>query len=360
MIEKVKISVAVITYNQESTIRQTLDSILMQKGDFDLEVVIGEDCSTDSTRAICEEYSTSLPSLQGEELCSIERPVDGHRTSIGVRLLSSQKNLGITANYFRTLKACTGDYIADFAGDDYYCDDHALEKQFHYMQSHSEIGVLAPNGYRFYVKRNEKILGENEQVNTIDAKEFFFSHNYRGGVIIQGSGMMFRRELLQYIDFDEIVCRKLPVEDYPIQAIWSQHTKFWRLDDPIVVYRVYKESSTFVPFDHPKYLSYHKGLAETRRYLNKLFPKDACFSEEELQEYEFYKEFLLYLHNLDYKKAKELVRQASSLPCLQEGAGVRLPAKVRQAKRFTKTWLHFIIAHFIKEYKYQRELTRNT
>ncbi len=355
MSERTKISVAVITYNQQDTIRQTLDSILMQKGDFDLELVIGEDCSTDATHAICEEYVSKSQITKTKLIAPLWQR--NHKSQI--ILLPNTHNLGITANYFRTLQACTGDYIADFAGDDYYCDDRALEKQFHYMQSHPEIGVLAPNGYRFYVKRNEKILGENEKVNTIDAKEFFFSHSYKGGVIIQGSGMMFRRKLLQYIDFDEIIRRKLPVEDYPIQAIWSQYTKFWRLDDPIVVYRVYKESSTFVPFDHPKYLSYHKGLAETRRYLNKLFPKDACFSEEELQEYEFYKEFLLYLHNLDYRKAKELVRRASSLPFFPEGAGGRLPAKVRQAKRFTKTWLHFIAAHLIKEYRYQQELKRN-
>ena len=339
MRERTKISVAVITYNQETTIRQTLDSILMQRGDFDLELVIGEDCSKDNTLAICQEYAKQYPDK--------------------IVLLSGPKNLGITANYFRALKACSGDYIADFAGDDYYCDDHALEKQMWYLQSHPDVGVLAPNGYRYYVKRDEKILGENELVNMIDAKEFFFSHNYRGGVIIQGSGMMFRRELLQCVDFDEIVRRKLPIEDYPIQAIWSQHTKFWRLDDPIVVYRVYKESSTFVPFEHPKYLSYHKGLAETRRYLNELFPADACFSEEELQEYEFYKEFLLYLHQLDYKKAKELVRRASSIPFFQEGGGGRLPAKLQQAKRFTKTWLHFLAAHFIKEFKYQQELRQN-
>ena len=342
---KIKISVAVITYNQQETIRQTLDSILMQKGDFDLELVIGEDCSTDKTGSICDEIANRVNSEERKDKI--------------VRVSHNSSNIGITANYFQVLQACAGEYIADFAGDDYYCDDHALEKQMRYLQSHPEIGVLAPNGYRFYVKRDEKILGENEQVNMIDAKEFFFSHNYRGGVIVQGSGMMCRRELLQYIDFDEIVRRKLPVEDYPIQAIWSQHTKFWRLDDPIVVYRVYKESSTFVPFDHPKYLSYHKGLADTRRYLNELFPEDACFSEKELQEYEFYKEFLLYLHLLDYKNAKELVRRASSIPFFQEGGGGRLPAKLRQAKRFTKTWLHFVAAHFIKEYKYKWELKRN-
>ena len=60
MKKKTKISVAVITYNQQNTIRQTLDSIIAQKGDFDLEIVIGEDCSTDATHAICEEYLSQL------------------------------------------------------------------------------------------------------------------------------------------------------------------------------------------------------------------------------------------------------------------------------------------------------------
>lgn len=329
---KIKISVAVITYNQEDTIAQTLDSILMQKGNFDLELVIGEDCSQDNTLAICKQYAERYPST--------------------VNLLSCPKNLGITANYFRTLQACTGEFIGDIAGDDYYCDDHALEKQMQYLQSHSEVGVLGANGYRFYVKRNEKVLGENELVNKMDAKEFYFSPKYPGGVIIQGGGVMFRRSLLQYIDYDEIIRRKLPVEDYPMQAIWSQHTKFWRLDDPIVVYRVYKESSTFVPLDHPKYLSYYKGLANTRRYLNELFPNDACFTEEWLQEYEFYKEFLLYVHQRDYGKAKQLIADAPDR--------IKDSVKVRQAKRFTCTWAHFVCAYIIKEYKYKRELKQNT
>lgn len=332
MKERTKISVVVITYNQQDTIRQTLDSILAQKGDFDLEVVIGEDCSTDNTLTICREYKEQYPDK--------------------VILLSGPKNLGITANYFRTLQACTGEYVGDIAGDDYYCDEHALEKQMQYLQTHPKVGVLGANGYRYYVKRNEKVLGENERVLTMDAKEFFFSPSYPGGVIISGGGVMFRRSLLQYIDFDEIIRRKLPVEDYPIQAIWSQHTRFWRLEDPIVVYRVYKESSTFVPFEHPKYLSYHKGLAETRRYLNELFPQDACFTEAMIQEQLFYKEFLLYLHQRDYRRAKQLINDAPAI--------IADSTKMRQAKRFTKTWLYFILIHIMKEIKYWKEIRRLT
>lgn len=340
MKERTKISVAVITYNQEKTLAQTLDSILMQKGDFDLELVIGEDCSTDGTLAICQEYVRKVES--------------GEWRDKSIKLLSGPKNLGITANYFRTLQACTGEFIGDIAGDDYYCDDHALEKQLRYMQAHPEVGVMGANGYSFFVKRNEKIEGLNPVVKAADSKvkEFYFSSSYQGGVYFKPVGTMLRRSLLRYIDFDEIIRRKLPVEDYPMQAIWSRYTKFASLPDLMVVYRIYEESSTFMPLDNPKFLSYHKGLMNIRRYLNELFPNDACFSEEQLLEYEFYKEFLLYLHRFDYKRAKLLIDNAPKE--VQNGV------KVRQAKRFTKSRVHFLFAYIIKEYKYKQELKRNT
>ena len=119
MTKRTKISVAVITYNQQDTIRQTLDSILCQKGDFDLEVVVGEDCSKDNTLAICQEYVENYPDI--------------------VKLLSGPENLGITANYFRTLQACSGDVIGDIAGDDDYCDEYALDKQLKHLHSHPEV-----------------------------------------------------------------------------------------------------------------------------------------------------------------------------------------------------------------------------
>ena len=134
-----------------------------------------------------------------------------------------------------------------------------------------------------------------------------------------------------------------------MQAILAQHTKWGHIDDLCVVYRVYKESATFISFDHPKYMQYYQGLAAIRRYLNELFPADACFTEEEIQEQLFYKEFLLYLHNLEYKKAKELIANT---------AAIAHSAKVKQAKYFTKTRLHFFAAHFVKERAYKKDITK--
>ena len=137
MNKKTKISVAVITYNQQDVLPQTLDSILMQKGDFDLEVVVGEDCSPDNTYAVCLDYQKRYPNI--------------------IKIIHDTQNVGITANFFRVLQACTGDFVAHMDGDDYYCDPHALQKQLAYFKEHPEVGVIAPNGYSYYVRRNKKI-----------------------------------------------------------------------------------------------------------------------------------------------------------------------------------------------------------
>ena len=333
MNKKTKISVGVITYNQESTIRQTLDSILVQKGDFELEIVVGEDCSPDGTYAICADYADRYP--------------------IVVKLLPNTKNLGIMANFARVMKACTGDYIGICAGDDYWCDEKKLQKQLDYFRTHPDVGVVSTSGYRHFVLRDEMVPGIHplHPIEDGNIKKFYFSKDYPGGVYAMPLSLLIKRDLLKYIDFDEFVKRGFPVEDYPMQAILAQNCKWGHINDLCVVYRVYKESATFISFDHPKYLQYYKGLANIRRYLNELFPDDVCFDENWLQEYEFYKEFLLYLHQLDYKKAKHLIANA---------AAIADSAKVKQAKRFSKTWLHFVAAHYIKEHNYRKDLKNRT
>lgn len=333
--DKIKISVGIITYNQESTIRQTLDSILAQKGDFDLELVIGEDCGPDDTYAICADYAERYPDV--------------------VKLLPNMKNLGIMPNFARVMHACTGEYIGICAGDDYWCDDLKLQKQLDYFHEHKDVGVVSTSGYKLYVKRNQLVPNAIAPLKPIadgDIKKFYFSKDYQGGVYAMPLTLLIKRELMQYVDLEEFIKRGFPVEDYPMQAVLAQHCKWGHIHDLCVVYRVYKESATFVSLDHPKYLQYHKGLANIRRFLNELFPDDICFDEEWLQEYEFYKEFLLYLHQIKYKDAKQLIAEFSK----------KIPksAKFKQAKRFSKTWFHFVAAHYIKERAYKKDITKRT
>ena len=122
------ISVVVVTYNQEKTIGRTLDAILCQKCHLPIEIVIGEDGSTDGTRAICEDYAKRYSQI---------------------RLFSNQHNKGVVDNYFDCLLACKGKYIADCAGDDFWVDPEKLEKEVCVMEQHPQVTMVITN-WRFY------------------------------------------------------------------------------------------------------------------------------------------------------------------------------------------------------------------
>ena len=113
-----KISVVVTAYNHENYIAQCLDSVLMQKGAFDLEVILGDDCSTDRTRQIMQEYTEKHPAI--------------------FILMPPTANMGITKNIKRCLDACSGDYIAFCEGDDYWTDSHKLQKQMEFAQMNNQ------------------------------------------------------------------------------------------------------------------------------------------------------------------------------------------------------------------------------
>lgn len=130
-----KISVIVTTYNQQYTIGRTLESILMQRCHLPLEIVIGEDCSTDATRKVCESYAQRYPRI--------------------VRLMPKAPNKGIIANYYDCLIACTGEYIADCAGDDFWTDSYKLEKELTVMEKNPSVTLVHTN-WQFYDEDTKK------------------------------------------------------------------------------------------------------------------------------------------------------------------------------------------------------------
>ena len=58
-----ELSIHLMTYNNEEFIEDTLKSILKQQCDFDYEIVVGDDASTDNTLKIINTYSAKHPNL---------------------------------------------------------------------------------------------------------------------------------------------------------------------------------------------------------------------------------------------------------------------------------------------------------
>ena len=115
------VSVCMTTYNHAPYLREAIESVLAQQTDFDVELVLGEDCSTDSTRAICEEYVARFPDR--------------------VRLVCGEENIGWRANYLRTFEACRGRYVAYCDGDDWWCDPRKLQRQVAWLEAHPDCGM---------------------------------------------------------------------------------------------------------------------------------------------------------------------------------------------------------------------------
>ena len=121
----VKLSVSIVAYQQEGFIRQALSSALEQEVDFDYEVIVGDDASTDGTRDILREMSRAAP-----------RPV---------RLLLAEENYGDSglSNFMATVDAARGEYVAFLDGDDFWSSPHKLQRQVDFLDRHPDCAICA-------------------------------------------------------------------------------------------------------------------------------------------------------------------------------------------------------------------------
>lgn len=208
----VLVSIICITYNQEKYIKQAIDSFLMQKTDFDYEIIIGEDCSIDSTKKIIEEYVKKYPQK--------------------IKLITSDNNVGFMKNLKRVFEVAKGDYIAICEGDDYWTDEYKLQKQISYMRNHTDCSLCFHNA-EILNDINNKIIGsiKNEKENKI----------YNASEVIDGKGGFIPT---QSIVIKKDVIKKLPkwywtssVGDYPLQVIASLNGYVYYINENMSIYR---------------------------------------------------------------------------------------------------------------------------
>lgn len=150
------ISVIVCTYNQERTIGRTLDSILCQQCHVPFEIIIGEDHSTDGTLTVCMQYAERYPDI--------------------VRVIANNPNKGLVDNYFDCILAAKGRYIADCAGDDYWCDNRKLEKEVSVMEKYPDVGIVHTE-WQYY--------NEDTQCTTMPAKSVQDSFLVDGNTLLE-------------------------------------------------------------------------------------------------------------------------------------------------------------------------------
>jgi glycosyltransferase involved in cell wall biosynthesis len=133
-----KVSVMLITYNHEKYIAQALESVLMQETEYDYEINVIEDCSTDLTQEIVMKYVEKYPHI--------------------VKPYFNVKNIGhevTQKNTYRGFQTLTGDYFAILEGDDYWTSPHKLQKQIAFLEANPEFAICACNTIKIYEDDNK-------------------------------------------------------------------------------------------------------------------------------------------------------------------------------------------------------------
>lgn len=267
-----KVSVLMIAYNHERYIAQALDSILSQEIDFEYEIVIGEDCSTDGTRRILRAYEKNFPDK--------------------IRLLLREKNLGMIANFIQTFEACQGEYIAILEGDDYWTSPHKLHRQVHFLENHPECSECFHNVEVITEGAPEK----NHLFFSNEMKSFYKLEDIAAGNFIPTCSTLLRSE--QFNRFPDWFA-SMPMGDWPLHVLNAEKGSLGYLPEVLAAYRVHAggvwssssridilEKSLYVISVINKHLNF--------RY-NRTINKTMCNWERE--------ELLLLLENHDYQHA---------------------------------------------------------
>jgi glycosyltransferase involved in cell wall biosynthesis len=171
---EIKVSVCMITYNQEAFISEAIESVLIQQTDFEYELVIGEDCSTDRTREIVVEYANNYPDR--------------------IRTLLHEHNMGLMGknNLVATYHACRGKYIALLEGDDYWTDPLKLQKQVDYLETHPECALCFHNVLMIHNDKSQP----DRLYNSIYQKEISNFEDLLTSYFTQTCSVMFRNGLI--------------------------------------------------------------------------------------------------------------------------------------------------------------------
>lgn len=213
-----KVSVAIITFNQESYIRKTLDSVVSQVVSFPIEVVIGDDGSTDGTQDIIRDYQKRYPDI--------------------IVPILNEINIGAAANYKKVIMACSGEYIAHLDGDDLMLPGK-LEAQCQYLDENLAASACCHDMEVFENETGEFIRRYNSRVSF---KTKTLSELLRKGGDFCHSSKMFRRSTVTERDLDFPTSI---VFDWYMHLLHARYGEIHFIDKVFGKYRISSNSVVF-------------------------------------------------------------------------------------------------------------------
>lgn len=205
-----KVSVCIITYNHEGYIGACLSSILAQVVDFEFEIIIADDCSSDKTREVICDFIERYPGR--------------------IKTIFHERNVGVCANYKSAHDAALGEYVAHCDGDDFWYSGK-LAKQVETLdvnpgavQCWTCANVVDDSGK--VIRLFPSKLGKIFYPKIISSKNIALSYALVG----QHSTQLYRRKVRPVVDLDEYL-------DYWVAFNLSRHGESIYLKEVLGAYR---------------------------------------------------------------------------------------------------------------------------
>lgn len=239
------VSVCITTYNHENYIAQAIESILAQDTNFDVEIIIGEDCSQDNTAMICLEYASKYPGR--------------------ISLILSDKKVGMRENYRRTIRAARGKYIAFCDGDDFWVTDEKLQWQIDLLEAEPEIGMCYTHSLRYSEKEKREWM--YPQGAMVTAFEGLLFNN-----TVENCTTVARKQLIEQY-YDEIRPEEHPewlTDDAPMWLWFAAKSKIIAMDE-ITASHTLREESVSQSKDYKKRIAFCDSLVDISLFFDERY-----------------------------------------------------------------------------------------
>lgn len=210
-----EVSVVLLACNHARYIAQSIESVLQQANDAHIEILIGDDASTDGTSEIVAAYAVAYPRL--------------------IQHIRRFERIGGSANYIDLLVRARGEFIAYLDGDDYWLPGK-LKHQLKYIYSHQDCSAVYTNA--FSISESGVKIGV---FNDYPGEEIHLSDLLRRGNFLCNSSMLFRKHLCA-----AIFSVKGPVLDFRVHLLHASTGNLAQLSDALVGYRVNSSGSMVV------------------------------------------------------------------------------------------------------------------
>jgi glycosyltransferase involved in cell wall biosynthesis len=283
------ISIVLCTHNRAAMVSQTINCILGQKTEFPIELIIGEDCSTDGTREICLEYQRKYPDI--------------------IKVLLHNENCGLGKNWAILVKEAKGKYIASCDDDDYWHNPNKLAMQVNFLENNPDFGMVHTEYDILNVKKNKIYPNYYTHKKHIPPQGHITQEVFTGKSPICVSTSIFRKDLMnKYVPLDKYIEHKFNIQDWPTWMILSKYSKIGYLPVSTTTYRVgHYAISNYGSLEKTE----HKVETDHKMYqmICSLLPDDVSYDEKNYNEYKLGVLLSAAYKLYNYKMAKEYIRR---------------------------------------------------